>query len=98
MATSKANLTAVDLARSESRERVTSVLEALKRQPQFATELAPDENRRPGQPRPVSEAVEQCINAEWAQMGHANSSDPRVHLTDAGYLELDRRRRQTASD
>lgn len=95
MATSNTTLTGTDLPRI-LHERETVVLEAIERQPQFATELAPNENRHPGQPRPLSEAVERCLNARWMQMGQANSRDPRVHLTGSGRLELEQRRRQTA--
>jgi hypothetical protein len=94
MATSSTTLRDTDLPRI-LRERETVVLRAIEQQPQFAIELAPTENRHPGQPRPFSEAVERCLNARWLQMGHANSRDPRVHLTSSGRLELEQRR-QTA--
>jgi hypothetical protein len=97
VATSHTTLAGADLART-FHDRETVVLKALKRQPQFAMELAPNENRHPGQPRPVSEAVERCLNAGWMQMGQASSKDPRIHLTDPGRLELEQRRRQTTRD
>ena len=97
VATSHTTSTGTDLPRM-LHDRETVVLETLARQPQFATELAPNENRHPGQPRPVSEAVERCVNAGWAQMGQAGSRDPQVHLTGPGQLELEQRRRQTARD
>jgi hypothetical protein len=95
VASSNTTLTDADLPRM-LHECETIVLEALERQPQFAIELAPNENRHPGRPRPVSEAAERCLNTGWAQMGPADSSDPRVHLTGLGRLELEQRRRQAA--
>jgi hypothetical protein len=70
----------------------TFVLAALQTHPLFATEVAPNENRSPGEPRPISDALDRCLNEGWVRTGHANSCDWRMHLSDTGRVELARRR------
>lgn len=69
----------------------TFALQALRGHPLFATELASEENRVPGGPAPISEAIERCLTIGWLDMGGPGSIDKRLWLTGAGRAELMRR-------
>jgi hypothetical protein len=86
---------APDPASVERRVRETPVLLALEHQPQFAIEPSPDENRRPGEASPVSEAVKRCLHAGWAQIDHGKHCDARIQLTATGPIEVAVRTEQT---
>jgi hypothetical protein len=69
-----------------------TVLEVLIAGPRFGIEVARDENRTPGDPAPVSEALGRCLAGGWVRTGAVSSPDWRMHLTDAGGAELARRK------
>jgi hypothetical protein len=64
------------------------VLESLAAAALFALELAPDENRSPGGPAPLSDALGRCLMVGWVRTAPADSPDWRMHLTAAGAGEL----------